>query len=219
MADRFAGPAPRSIKLIALGLGMLCLLGMSGLGLFYSLDREIEEKMMAGEQSSRGSTLNAYPDLFWRQFMRRAFPADYGGRSALARGPGSMTQAFIDQEIDRANNLFLAWLARPFSEHLVTTYIEKKRLMLYFANNWPGPPRGLDHRAIARFGKPPVDLAPAEQLELVFAVTGTPEELLPHEVSSVLRALLRACESLPASRIRPAYCGELPEAIKSGSTE
>ena len=47
MKDRFSGPAPKSIKVTALVLGVICLIGMSGLGLFFSLDAEIEDRLQS----------------------------------------------------------------------------------------------------------------------------------------------------------------------------
>jgi hypothetical protein len=63
----------------------------------------------------------------------------------------------------------------------MTTYIDKKRLMLYFANDWEGPPRGLDHQSIKRFRKPPSRLQAREIIELVLVATGTTETLLNQE--------------------------------------
>ena len=222
MTDRFSGPAPRGVKIAALLLGLLCLVGMSGLGLFYSLDREIEERVQAGEQSSRGTLLTAYPDLMWRLLMQRKFPKDYGPQAGLSRGTGSLCDFFIERDLPRAQHPWYGWLAKPFSEHLVTTYIEKQRLMLYFANDWDGPPRGLDHQAIKRFGRAPAELSPREQVILVLAATGVSEDRLVSEASQIYKGLAEICRTVSSSRRRPRYCDQLqrhPEAssVPSGS--
>ena len=217
MVDRFSGPVPRGIKVAALVLAAACLLGFAGLGLFYSLDHEIERDISAGEQSSRGTTFAAYPDLMWRLLMQRKFPRDYGPKPDLARGKDSLCDFFIERHLPRAASPWIGWLAKPFSEHLVTTYIEKHRLMLFFANDWDGPPRGLDHQSIARFGKAPTDLTAREVVVLVLAATGTPEATLPEATVTAYDHLVRGCEQLKASLHRPKYCDGLAPAQRPSS--
>tara|TARA_Y100001933_G_scaffold102801_1_gene103493 strand:+ start:1102 stop:1794 length:693 start_codon:yes stop_codon:yes gene_type:complete len=212
MKDRFSGPAPKSVKVIALVLGVICLIGMSGLGLFFSLDAEIEDRLQAGEQSSRGTIFTAYPDLMWRLLMQRKFPRDYGPGARLTRGEGSLCEAFIEKSLPRASSPLLGWIARPFSEHLMTTYIDKKRLMLYFANDWEGPPRGLDHQSIKRFRKPPSRLQAREIIELVLVATGTTETLLNQESDRIYRRLLTACVGMGETSRRPQYCEQMVDA-------
>lgn len=217
MVDRFAGPAPRGVKVAALVLGLVCLVGMGGLGLFYSLDHEIEKEISAGEQSSRGTLFSSYPDLMWRLFMQRKFPKDYGPNPGLARGEGSLCAFFIERHLDRASKPWIGWLAKPFSEHLVTTYIEKRRLMLFFANDWDGPPRGLDHQSIKRFGKAPADLDARQVVTLVLVATGTPESKLVSETKTTYDHLVRSCQHLAASLDRPRYCEDLLRGAGSSS--
>lgn len=217
MKDRFSGPAPRGIKVAALVLGVACLAGMSGLGLFYSLDREIEERIQAGEQSSRGTLLTAYPDLMWRLLMQRKFPKDYGPQAQLTRGKGSLCDYFIERDLPRASHPWYGWLAKPFSEHLVTTYIEKQRLMLYFANDWDGPPRGLDHQAIKRFSRPPAELKPKETITLVLLATGTEEARLDEEAQKIFDGLIEGCAKAVAARRRPGYCEQLQDGERVNS--